>query len=69
MKQLIFISTILLAISCTSKQEENKQESMNESLNQEQAVIVHFNYDIQGLDSLYQLEDKLGKIIPFRIIN
>lgn len=29
----------------------------------EHAVIIRFNYGIQGLESLHQLEDKLEKII------
>lgn len=29
----------------------------------EQAVIIHFQYGIQGLDSLYQLENKIEKLM------
>src|SRR5688572_19962523 len=34
-----------------------------DSMKVEQAVIVSFNYGIQGLDSLFKLEEKLEKII------
>jgi len=36
---------------------------MDNQLPQEHAVIVHFNYAIEGLDSLYKLEDKLEEVI------
>jgi hypothetical protein len=36
---------------------------MENQMPQEQAVIVHFNYGIQGLDSLFKLEEELEEVI------
>jgi hypothetical protein len=36
---------------------------MDSQLNQEHSVIVHFQYGIEGLDSLYKLEDDLEAVI------
>ena len=40
---------------------QEKQPTSNNG--PEHAVIVRFNYGIQGLDSLYQLEGKLETLI------
>ncbi|PSR52107.1 hypothetical protein AHMF7605_00510 [Adhaeribacter arboris] len=44
------------------KQKGNQEENLknNES---EHAVIIHFNYGIEGLEALHGLEDKLEKVI------
>ena len=36
---------------------------MDNQFNQEHAVIIQFNYGIEGLDSLYKLEDDLEAVI------
>jgi len=64
----LFYSLIfLLVISCSNNSPENKEkensiEGKKKDMEIEQAVIVNFNYGIQGLDSLFKLEDKLEKI-------
>ena len=63
-RQVIFIlATGLIMNSCTSKIENNKDLSMNTSTNSEHAVIIHFKYGIHRLDSLFNLEEKLEKVI------
>jgi len=40
-----------------------KKENINKEQEIEHAVIVHFEYGIQGMDELYKLKDKLEFII------
>lgn len=40
-----------------------KNESVNNQTNVEHAVIVEFDYGIEGMEELYKLRDKLERII------
>lgn len=63
MQLTLLLATVLVMNACTSKIENNKDLSMNTPKNSEHAVIIHFEYGIQGLDSLFDLEEKLEKVI------
>ena len=57
------ILVVFLTLSCTNQNENQNQKHMDNQLTQEHAVIVHFNYEIKGLDSLFKLEDELEEVI------
>lgn len=72
MKSFLISFISLIIISCsgtqevkenTKKEETEEQKTMDTSVNTEHSVIIHFNYGIEGLDSLFNLEDKLEKAI------
>lgn len=62
MKNLTFILIPLFILGCSIKNHKKKNQ-MSQTNTPEHAVIIHFNYGIQGLDKLYELRDKLEKII------
>jgi hypothetical protein len=59
----ILVSALLAITACSVKTENKNQSSVRDSSGTEQAVMVYFQYGIQGLDSLFALEDKLEDVI------
>ena len=70
--QGICLSIVLLHLISCSDKSSNKpsdidtlksNEAKTDNMEVEQAVIINFNYGIQGLDSLHKLEEQLEKVI------
>ncbi|MFN8415672.1 MAG: hypothetical protein U0U66_05020 [Cytophagaceae bacterium] len=61
MKNIIFILVLIQTVfSCKETKITTEEEMIEEN---EQAVIIHFQYGIQGLDSLSQLEERLETVL------